>query len=91
VAAILMGGESPAHVPDSTLDAIRQREKNGAVELPREPFKIGDSVRVRAGPLEGHRGFYAGQAPHERVAVLLALLGGQRRVVLSKHDIEAVP
>jgi hypothetical protein len=45
---------------------------------------------VRAGPLEGQRGLYAGQASHERVAVLLALLGSQRRVVLLKHDVESV-
>jgi transcriptional antiterminator RfaH len=90
VAAILMGGDSPAVVPDSALDAIRQREKDGAVELPKNGLKIGDRVRVRAGPLEGQRGLYAGQASHERVAVLLALLGSQRRVVLLKHDVESV-
>jgi transcriptional antiterminator RfaH len=91
VAAILMGGDSPAIVPDTILDAIRRRERNGTVELPRAQLKIGASVRVRAGPFEGRRGLYAGQAPHERVAVLLALLGSRRRVVLPKHDIEAVP
>jgi hypothetical protein len=31
---------------------------------------------------------YAGQAPHERVAVLLALLGGHQRVTLPKDYIE---
>jgi transcriptional antiterminator RfaH len=48
VAAILMGGDSPAAVPDTVLDAIRRREVNGAVELPKNGFKIGDQVRVRA-------------------------------------------
>src|SRR5262249_33626311 len=38
-------------------------------------------------PFTGHLALYAGMAPHERVAVLLALLGGQTRVTLPKGDI----
>jgi transcriptional antiterminator RfaH len=91
VAAVLMGGDHPAVVPDAILDDIRRRERNGAIELARNGFKLGDAVCVRAGPFEGQRGLYAGQAPHERVAVLLALLGSQRRVILPRHDVEATP
>ena len=47
------------------------------VELPRrEGFKAGEQVRILAGPFEGHLGLYAGMRAHERVLVLLALLGG---------------
>ena len=61
------------------------------VELPRrEGFKAGEQVRILAGPFEGHLGLYAGMRAHERVLVLLALLGGQQRVELPKADIEAV-
>jgi transcriptional antiterminator RfaH len=90
VAAILMGGDSPAVVPDIVLESIRQREVNGAVELPKNGLKIGDRVRVRAGPLTGQTALFAGQLSYERVAVLLTLLGSQRRVLLSKDDIETV-
>jgi transcription antitermination factor NusG len=90
VSAVIMNGAGPAHVQQSVLDALRAREVNGVVRLPKDGFKIGDPVRVRAGVLEGHRGLYDGQAPHERVAVLLALLGSQRRVELPRHDVEAI-
>ena len=33
-------------------------------------------MRILAGPFEGHLGLYAGMRAHERVLVLLALLGG---------------
>jgi transcription antitermination factor NusG len=61
------------------------------IELPRpRGLHVGDPVRVLRGPFVGKLGLYAGQAPHERVAVLLALLGGQQRVTLPKGDIEAI-
>jgi hypothetical protein len=47
-------------------------------------------VRVLAGPLQGQLGLYAGQRSHERVLVLLALLGGQQRVELAREAIEAL-
>jgi transcriptional antiterminator RfaH len=92
VRLIMDGSGAPAKVPDSVIADIRMREVRGAVELPKPPgLKPGDRVRVLGGPLVGFAGLYAGQAPHERVAVLLTVLGGQRRVVLPKGDIEAVP
>jgi transcriptional antiterminator RfaH len=91
VAGIIMDGVQPAKVPDSVIAEIRNRERNGAIELPQPPgLRAGDRVRVLGGPLVGFAGLYAGQAPHERVAVLLAVLGGQRRVVLPKGDVAAV-
>ena len=78
-------------VPDSLIFEIKSRERGGLVELPRrEKFKAGDRVRILQGPFEGHLGLYAGMRPHERVLVLLALLGGEQRVELPKADIEAV-
>jgi hypothetical protein len=47
-------------------------------------------VRVTHGPLAGQLGLYAGQRAHERVLVLLTLLGGQQRAELARGDIEAV-
>ena len=77
-------------VPDALIAEIRSRERGGLVELPREEFKAGERVRVLTGPFAGHLGLYADMRPHERVLVLLALLGGEQRVELSKDAIEAV-
>jgi transcription antitermination factor NusG len=91
VVRLLTAGDAPMPVPDSLIAEIKSRERGGLVELPgRDGFKAGDQVRILAGPFEGHFGLYAGMRPHERVLVLLALLGGQQRVELAQNDIEAV-
>jgi len=91
VVRLILNGATPAVVADSVIDEIRSRERGGLVELPKPAgFNPGDRVRVLAGPLQGHLGLYAGQRPHERVLVLLALLGGEQRVTLAKKDIEVV-
>ena len=84
-----MNGGGPAHVPDSVIDELRSRERNGLIELtkPRGP-RVGSRVKVTIGPFAGQLGIYAGMKPHQRVEVLLTLLGGQQRVSLSREAIE---
>jgi transcription antitermination factor NusG len=87
VAGVIMAGDGPAQLGDHIIDEIKSRERGGAVELPkRETFRVGDEVRIVAGPMQGLRGLFQGQRSHERVAILLALLS---RVELPKADIEA--
>jgi transcriptional antiterminator RfaH len=91
ILGLIMDGLRPARVPDDVISEIRARERGGLVELPKPPGpKLGDRVRVLVGPLQGQLGLYAGQRPHERVLVLLALLGGQQRVELPKDAVEVV-
>src|SRR6516162_1706633 len=70
---ITNGDVEPAHVSDQIIDALRQRERNGAIDLPgrEEPLKLGDKVRILTGPMQGVCGLYQGQRAHERVAILL--------------------
>jgi transcriptional antiterminator RfaH len=91
VVRIVLDGTVPAKVPDSVIAEIRSRECGGLVELPQpRELQAGDRVRVSHGPFAGHLAIFAGMKPHERVEVLLALLGGQQRVTLPKGDVAAV-
>ena len=91
VVRIVLTGDRPAVVPDALIDGLRRRERDGLIELPKPPrLKRGDPVKVSAGSFAGRLGLYDGQRPHERVAVLLALLGASVRVTLPKDDIERV-
>jgi transcriptional antiterminator RfaH len=91
VVRLLANGETPMVVPDTLIAEIKGRERGGLVELPRrDGLRPGEQVCVLAGPLTGHIGLYAEQRPHERVLVLLALLGGQSRVELARAAIEPV-
>jgi transcription antitermination factor NusG len=91
VGLIGLEGREPARIADAEIDGIRAREKNGLVVLPRSPgLQRGDRVLVKRGPFSNHLGLYESQMPHERVAVLLALFGAQRRIELPKGDIAAI-
>jgi len=85
------GGDSPARVADQIIAELRSRETNGVIELSRRGLMLGDRVRVGGGPFRGQLGLYAGRAPHERVLILLALLGGERQITLPAGDVEAAP
>jgi transcriptional antiterminator RfaH len=90
VMGLIMDGVAPARVPDHVIDEIRRREVCGAVELPQPPgLKPGDPVRILGGPFEGCWALYAGMKPHQRVEVLLSLLGAQQRVTLPRNVIAA--
>jgi transcriptional antiterminator RfaH len=91
VRRLVMDGELPAKVPDAVIAEIKSREKNGLVELPRpRGLAPGMRVRVISGPLCDQIGLLGALRPHERVLVLLQLLGGQQRVEIARSSVEAV-
>ena len=83
------GGSEPAHVADRIIAELRGRERNGLVQLPRKPpFQRRDAVKILAGPFAGQFGLFDGMKPHDRVLVLLRLLGGLQRAEFAKADIK---
>jgi transcription antitermination factor NusG len=84
-----MSGDEPAHVPDEIIAAIRSRERNGFVELPKKRLQPGDRVQIISGLLAGRRGRYAG-ASQRHVKVLLQMLGIERQVQLSPDAVEQI-
>jgi len=91
VVRLIMDGLVPAVVRDDVIAEIRSRERNGLIELPKpRGLRPGIRVRVISGPLSEQIGMLAALRPHERVLVLLQLLGGQQRVELARSAIEAI-
>ena len=91
VIRLIMDGLLPARVPDAVIGEIRARERGGFVELPKvHGLAPGMRVRVVSGPLSEQIGMLAVLRPHERVLVLLQLLGGQQRVELARSSVEAI-
>ena len=91
VVRLIMDGLLPARVPEQIISEIKSRERNGFVELPKmRGLTPGMRVKVLQGPLQAQIGMLAALRPHERVLVLLNLLGGQQRVELARNAIEAV-
>jgi transcriptional antiterminator RfaH len=92
VIGVIMDGIKPARVADVVIDDIRSRERGGLIDLqpPPSALKAGDRVKVTTGPFTGQLGLFAGMRPHERVLVLLAVLGGEQRVELAQAAIERI-
>lgn len=88
VSGIIMFGESPGVLPLSELRRLRSAEDQGFIVLPGR--QIGDKVRVKGGAFDGCTGVYQGDAPKDRVKVLLDLLGRKTTVLLADKHIEAV-
>ena len=86
---LVLDGDRPAKVPDKVITELKGRERNGLIELPVPPrFRRGDRVRITGGIFANQLALFDGMRPHERVAVLLAVLG---RVELARGDIAGVP
>jgi len=91
VVRLIMDGLLPARVPDAVISEIRSRERGGFVELPKpRGLRPGTRVKVLQGPLREQIGLLAALRPHERVLVLLQLLGGQQQVELARGAVEAI-
>src|ERR1700733_14782647 len=84
VSRLVTNGDSPAVVPEGVVRALRAREDaKGFVKMDARPaFAPGDKVRVLAGAFMDNAGLFNGMADHDRVSILLDLLGRKVRVVL---------
>ena len=86
---IMAGDATPARVPDTVIDGLRASERDGLIDLPKPPrFQRGDKIRITRGAFAEHIALYDGQTSHQRVAVLLRLLGGERRIEVPENAVE---
>jgi transcriptional antiterminator RfaH len=84
VSRLVTNGDEPAAVPEGVVNALRAREDaKGFVNMDAGPaFAPGDKVRVLAGAFIDNAGLFHGMADHDRVSILLDMLGRKVRVVL---------
>jgi transcriptional antiterminator RfaH len=85
VSCLVTNGDEPAALPEGVLLALKAREdEKGFVKLNAKPaFVPGDKVRVLAGAFMDNAGLFNGMADHDRVSILLDLLGRKVRVLLN--------
>ncbi len=94
VRLVRIGGDEPVHVPDDVINALRARERNGAIDPPEEKRRrknprIGDRVRITSGPFVGHSGLCT-QLSRQKVGVLLLMFKAQRQVRLRRDVVELI-
>jgi transcription antitermination factor NusG len=88
---LMLEHEKPAFVSEDYITGLRAREdKDGLIVLGQSKFKHGSKVQVKAGPFAFQNGLFDGVSSHDRVFILLSMLGTQRRVELSEDNLVAV-
>lgn len=93
VVRVVTLGATPCEVEDAVLTALQARVDalNAAGGLPIHPFKPGDVVQLRSGPLAGLEAIFVGPTtPSERVEILLHFLGQTQRARVDVNALEAV-
>jgi transcriptional antiterminator RfaH len=91
VLGLVSSGEEPVAVAPETIDVLRRREGEGAFDVlsPASVLRAGDTVRVTQGPFADFVGRLLGIADHERVYILLDLLGRAVRAEVAATAVEA--
>jgi transcriptional antiterminator RfaH len=91
VARLVCNGDSPAAIDGSVIGGLKGREDTqGFIQLEQRPrFAVGDKVRVSEGAFADCLGLFENVADHERVIILLDLLGRKVRVVLDEDFVAA--
>jgi transcriptional antiterminator RfaH len=91
VARLVTNGDDPAAVPEGVVDTLRAREDaKGFIRLDSKPaFAPGDKVRILTGAFMDSAGLFSGLADHDRVAILLDMLGRKVRVLLDADMVAA--
>lgn len=91
VSHLVSNGNEPAVAPESIVSALKAREDaKGFVKMDAGcKFAPGDKVRVLTGAFADRAGIFDGVLDHDRVAILLEMLGGKIRVHLDTDLVAA--
>lgn len=82
IAHVVMVGERPANVADKIIAFLRNKERDGLVQVGYSRFHKGDRVRVLSGPFINQCGVFDSYRPRRQLRVLLSAFGIQTGVNL---------
>jgi transcriptional antiterminator RfaH len=91
ISRLVCNGDEPAAVSDQVIMQMRSRENSdGLIQLNTgSRFAPGDSIRITDGVFSACLGLYEGMADHQRIAVLLDMLGRKVRVTIDGDAVAA--
>ncbi len=90
VATLVRFGTWPAVVPQKLVETLMARADPAGVHLlPGKEFRAGEQVRIREGIMHDYDAIFLAKSVHERVIVLLDIVGKQVRIEVDVAHIEA--
>ena len=92
VSHLICEGPHPVAMPEGIVEEIRAREnEQGMIPIQTATtFRPGQPIQITNGAFDSYTGLFECASEHERVTVLLELLGRQVRVRVPLEDIKAV-
>jgi transcriptional antiterminator RfaH len=91
VSRLISSGDELKAVLPGVVEAIRAREDgSGFLDMAAPRFRPGTPVRVTRGAFEACCGIFEAASDHDRIAILLDMLGRKVRVMLDDDAVEAL-
>jgi len=91
VLGIVSAGGKPVVVPESQIEAIKERIRKGVPRIRKLKYDIGDKVKIKEGPFIGFEGTISEIDPeHERIIVLVNIFDRQTPVELEFDQVEKI-
>lgn len=79
VRSVVQFGEAPSFVDASFIACLKAREEAGVIARPASPYRVGQTVEIKRGSLEGLVSTIIEVGEQDRIILLLNLLGQQVR------------
>lgn len=91
VSSLVRFGMEPAVVPEELVNLLKVRVgPEGVIDLTATAgFKPGSRVRIAEGGMTGYEGIFLASSSHDRVVILLDIVGKQVRVQVDAAHLEA--
>lgn len=90
VAGLVSFAHEPRAMPPGSVEALRQFHSGRQTGEPAAPFRTGQKIRLVNGPFAGWEGVYASRACHERVLIMLQVLGKPRQLAFARDSVVPV-
>ncbi|NIJ19288.1 transcriptional antiterminator RfaH [Sphingomonas naasensis] len=87
---VAFGSDGPSRVSNELIELLKRRCDAGDTVQPL-PLKVGDAVKIVAGPFSEYVASVESMPSEKRIWVLLDLLGRETRVSLAREDLEPQP
>jgi len=82
--------QTPAPIPDHEIEAVRAILRSGLAAQPWPFVRVGQTVRIRGGSLDGVEGILVASKKHDRLVVSVGLLQRSVAVEVDQAWVEAV-
>jgi transcriptional antiterminator RfaH len=90
VRTLIQFGNRLGLVDDGFVDGLKQREANGLIARPSDPFEVGQLVRVTSGPFDGLIATIVSVGERDRLVVLMKMLRREVQVHLGTEQLGAL-